>query len=145
MCPCPILATKGRSECAGLGTTTMFLISSTDCCSRQVLPNGQWCRSGNYIRLVTKESATCFCPHEALHDQIPIDTDHSNLVKFPGVDDRNYETVSMKIQDMVKKAPGIMQKRRARGMSFHGRLWLYNANSCEGGQPVVASHDQTAW
>jgi hypothetical protein len=68
------------------------------------------------VRLVTQDSATCFCPHEATHDQIPIDTDHSNLVKFPGPDDANYETVSRKMQDLVKKAPEIIQKRRLYGM-----------------------------
>jgi hypothetical protein len=87
--------------------------------------------------LVTKDSATFFYPHEALHNQIPIDTDHSNLVKFPGPDDRNYETVSMKMRDLVMKAAGIIQNRGKHGILLDGQPLHYNANSLIGSQPAT--------
>jgi len=85
------------------------------------MPNGEWKRYGQYLRLVTKDSATSICPHEALHNQIPIDTDHSNLVKFPGTDDRHYETVSMMLEDLVMKAQGIIHSRGKHRILLHSR------------------------
>jgi hypothetical protein len=83
-----------------------------DCDWLKVLPNGEWERTDTYLRLVTRDSAACFCPREAIHHQIPIDTDHSNLVKFQGHDDPYYEMVRSKIEELVKEAPGIINKRR---------------------------------
>jgi hypothetical protein len=39
------------------------------------------------------ESATRAVPTEALHEQVPIDTDHSEMVKFRNMGDFNYITI----------------------------------------------------
>ncbi|KAF8243586.1 hypothetical protein K440DRAFT_55349 [Wilcoxina mikolae CBS 423.85] len=77
----------------------------------EVQPTGRWTRTGPFVRLVTRDSATSFSPAEALHDQIPIDTDHSNLIKFAGRDDRHYDVVRVKLSAVIKMAPDILRMR----------------------------------
>jgi hypothetical protein len=60
---------------------------------------------------VTRESATSFCPAEELHDQVPIDTDHSHLVKFSGRADSNCDVVRFKLVEIVRKTQGFASKR----------------------------------
>jgi len=61
------------------------------------------------VRLVTQESATWLLPTEAIHMQIPIDADHSNMVKFSDNNDRHYITVRDRLYECVRKAPGIIE------------------------------------
>jgi len=74
---------------------------------------GYWTRSGEMIRLVTQESATFALPTEAIHMQIGIDADHSNIVKFPDNSDHNYITVRDRLLDCVGKARRIIEARSA--------------------------------
>ncbi|KAF8241451.1 hypothetical protein K440DRAFT_642735 [Wilcoxina mikolae CBS 423.85] len=46
-----------------------------------------------------------------VHNQIPIDSDHSNLVKLSGRIDPNYLAVRSKMKEMIKKAPEILSER----------------------------------
>jgi hypothetical protein len=55
------------------------------------------------VRLVSRDSATSFYPNEALHDQVPMDTDHSDLVKFTGRADHHYEMVLAKLADLEER------------------------------------------
>jgi hypothetical protein len=50
---------------------------------------------------------------EDVHNQISVNSDHSNLVKFTSRIDENYLAVSSKMRDMVKKAPEIARLRGA--------------------------------
>jgi hypothetical protein len=75
--------------------------------------DGQWQRTGQPVRIVTKESATWFMSEEDVHNQISVNSDHSNLVKFTSRIDENYLAVSSKMRDMVKKAPEIARLRGA--------------------------------
>jgi len=41
--------------------------------------------------------------------QIPIDADHSNMVKFSDNNDRHYITVRDRLYECVRKAPRIIE------------------------------------
>jgi len=53
--------------------------------------------------------------------QIPIDADHSNMVKFSDRYDPRYITVRDRLYECVKKAPEIIKNRLAIG-AHHGEL-----------------------
>ena len=72
---------------------------------------GVWRRTGRPVRMVTKESATWFMPKEEVHNQIPINADHSQLVKFASRADHNYRAVSLKLRELVNSAPEIIRLR----------------------------------
>jgi len=76
-------------------------------------PTGRWTRSGGMIRVVTRESATLALPTEAIHMQIGIDADHSNMVKFTDNCDHHYITVRDRLLDCVGSASGIIEARLA--------------------------------
>ncbi|KAA8894431.1 hypothetical protein FN846DRAFT_819409 [Sphaerosporella brunnea] len=78
-----------------------------------VLKDGSWDRSGAMVRIVTEESATWALPTEARYMRIPIDADHSDMVKFTDHDDRHYMTVLNRLHECVGKAPGIIENRLA--------------------------------
>jgi hypothetical protein len=78
-------------------------------CAFKVHDNGHWEKSGVMVRLVTQESATWLLPTEATHMQIPIDADHSNMVKFSDNNDRHYITVRDRLYECMRKAPGIIE------------------------------------
>ncbi|KAA8899102.1 hypothetical protein FN846DRAFT_782513 [Sphaerosporella brunnea] len=80
------------------------------------LPDGSWSRSGEPIRVVTRESATGFAPEEEAHNQIAIVADHSKLVQFKGRDDANYLHVRAKLKEMVRRTPKILQMRTGDGI-----------------------------
>ena len=75
------------------------------------MKNREWRKTGRLVRLVDRISATSFCPVEELHDQVPIDTDHLNLVKFDGRHDLNYDTVCSKLKEVVERASETIMKR----------------------------------
>ena len=80
-------------------------------------------------RMVTFDSATWALPTEAIHMQIPIDTDHSTLVKYCDNHDPHYITVRVRLYECVKKAPGIIENRLARGASLGECMWIFKPQS----------------
>jgi hypothetical protein len=74
----------------------------------EVRDDGCWERKGPMVRMVTPESATWALPTEAIHMQIPIDADHSTMVKFSDNYDAHYITVRDRLYECVRKAPGII-------------------------------------
>ncbi|KAF8244548.1 hypothetical protein K440DRAFT_9874 [Wilcoxina mikolae CBS 423.85] len=98
----------------GLHTEHCSIVSfyeSKDTKTVEVKPTGELTRTGPFIQLVNRGSATCFCPTAALQDHIPIDTDHSSLVKFTGRSDKHYDAVRIRLSSLVKRATNIMRKR----------------------------------
>jgi hypothetical protein len=73
---------------------------------------------GPMVRMVTRGSATWALPTEAIHMQIPIDADHSTMVKYSDNYDPHYITVRDRLYRCVKSAPGIIENRLARGASL---------------------------
>jgi hypothetical protein len=54
--------------------------------------------------MVTQESATWATPNEATYNQVPIDGNHSTMVKFTDRADRNYVVVVQRLKGYVNKA-----------------------------------------
>ncbi|KAF8535303.1 P-loop containing nucleoside triphosphate hydrolase protein [Trichophaea hybrida] len=77
---------------------------------------GEWKRTGRPVRMVSKESATWFMPREEVHNQVPMYSDHSQLVKFTNRADHNYLAVRAKMKELVEKAPEILRLRREDSM-----------------------------
>lgn len=49
--------------------------------------------------------------NESLGDQVSINADHSNLVKFHDANDSMYVLVRTRLRDCVKKAPDLIERR----------------------------------
>lgn len=65
--------------------------------------------------MVTRESATAIDGRSSTRNQIPLNTDHSGLVKFKGIHDPNYtDLVRRHFEDMVENAPSVVDARFAR-------------------------------
>jgi hypothetical protein len=77
----------------------------------EALPDGSWSRSGKMIRVVAQESATYALPDESACQQIAIDADHSNMVKFTDNCDHHYITVRDRLSECVANAPHIIKAR----------------------------------
>jgi hypothetical protein len=73
--------------------------------------NGNWIRSDEMLRVVTRESATFALPTEAFHMQLGINADHTNMVKFTDGFDPNYTRVRDRLSECVKNAPRILEAR----------------------------------
>jgi hypothetical protein len=71
----------------------------------QELEGGVWEKSGPLIRLVTMESATYAVPKEAFHDQISLDADHSEMVKYDLPSEERYIAVLMRLKECVQRVP----------------------------------------
>ncbi len=65
--------------------------------------------------MVTPHSATYAGNNEQPHDQIGLNSDHSDMVKFSDPNDPEYLIVGNRVKDLVEKAPDVI-KRRFRGM-----------------------------
>jgi len=64
--------------------------------------------------MVTEASATWASPREKLHNQIPIDADHSAIVKLADPDDPHYQMVEGRLKDCVRKASTLVKNRLAK-------------------------------
>lgn len=72
---------------------------------------GRWTKGGAMMRVVTQECATFCFPANAIHMQLGIDVDHSNMVKFSDGCDHCYTTVRDRLSKCVRNAPGIVEAR----------------------------------
>ena len=67
--------------------------------------------------VVSRDSATGSAPSENFHDQIAIQANHSEMVKFNSPDNGDYRAVTLRIGDLVRDAPKVVRKRFGK----HGR------------------------
>ncbi|KAI5785472.1 hypothetical protein FPQ18DRAFT_87842 [Pyronema domesticum] len=65
--------------------------------------NGTWKRIGPFLISVTMESATYAIPNEEFHNQISLDSDHSNMVKYDHSSDSGFIIVLTKLKECVHK------------------------------------------
>lgn len=72
--------------------------------------------------MVPQTSATYAGITEKKYDQLPINEDHSNMVKFNDSSDENYVIVQSRISQCVKDAPRVVQERFARHKNGEGRF-----------------------
>ena len=68
-------------------------------------------RTGSFIRMVSRVSATHSGPNEKIYDQLSINDDHSNMVKFDSRTNQDYTGIRSRVRDCVKEAPNIIRKR----------------------------------
>jgi len=76
---------------------------------------GLWTRSGEMVRVVTRESATYSLPNDAIHMQLGIDADHTNMVKLTDPLDHRYTRVRQRLLYCVRSAPSIIKSRLTDG------------------------------
>ena len=67
--------------------------------------------------VVSRDSATGSASSEKFHDQIAIQANHSEMVKFNSPDNGDYRAVARRIGDLVRDAPKILRKQFGK----HGR------------------------
>lgn len=68
-------------------------------------------RTGPLVRMVTRDSATYSGPNEKIYQQLNIDADHSDIVKFGSRSNFDYMTVRSKIRECVEEAPRAIEGR----------------------------------
>ena len=79
------------------------------------MKKGELTRSGTPTLMVTQDSATNIDGQNRPRNQIPLNADHSGLVKFHGIHDKNYtDSVRRHIVEMVKAAPSVIDARFSR-------------------------------
>jgi hypothetical protein len=77
----------------------------------QLQSDGTWTRTGEPSMIVTQDSACRIGLGNNFHQEFPLDTDHSGLVKFDSRADDIYKVVRMNIQSLVQKAPAVVKGR----------------------------------
>jgi hypothetical protein len=83
----------------------------TDRSSIKQSSNGTWTRSGPRQLMVTEESATRTGLPDTFDQHIPLNADHSGLVKFEGSSHDGYEVVMQKIKKYAAEAPEAVSER----------------------------------
>ena len=63
--------------------------------------------------MVKRSSAINFAPNEKLYDQLSIEANHSDIVKFSDLSDTAYSTVEARINVLVETAPAVIKRRFA--------------------------------
>ena len=66
---------------------------------------------GPEVLMVPEHSATHAGPNQKLCNNIPVESNHRNLVKFSGELDTTYQIVRHRLSDMVQKAPVVVERR----------------------------------
>ena len=66
---------------------------------------------GPEVLMVPEHSATHSGPNQKLCNNIPVESNHRNLVKFSGELDTTYQIVQSRLSDMVLEAAGVIKRR----------------------------------
>ncbi|KAF8532917.1 hypothetical protein BDD12DRAFT_535075 [Trichophaea hybrida] len=104
---------------------------------------GQWTRDGPSVILVEKVSAVDTVPNEAKHNQIPIDRDHSNIVKFTGRSDTYYVTLRRHLKRFAADGPAVIKRRLDLGI-LPGMPTVMTSTSTENIPPPVPEESSKA-
>jgi len=99
-------------ELKGCQITSCYELNDTQCVVDD--GSGNWTGSGEMLRVVTRESATFSLPTEAIHIQIGISADHSNMVKLSDPFDPNYKRIKDRLSECVEISPSILAARLAK-------------------------------
>jgi 5-formaminoimidazole-4-carboxamide-1-beta-D-ribofuranosyl 5'-monophosphate synthetase len=68
----------------------------------------RWKRTGDFVTAVDADSALLQLPKE---EKIPLDADHSMIVKFDGRNDRGYTSARDKLRQFEQDAPSVVAAR----------------------------------
>jgi hypothetical protein len=63
--------------------------------------------------MVPHTSAIHAGPNEKAYDQLSIDADHSEIVKFSDTSNPDYLIMESRIRELIAKAPGVIRERFA--------------------------------
>jgi hypothetical protein len=74
---------------------------------------GSFVKTNKFRMLVEHTSAIHAGPNEKNWDQLAIDDDHSGIVKFDDPSNPYYVVIAERIQKLVERGPGIIDKRLA--------------------------------
>lgn len=77
----------------------------------QRLPNGSLVKNGPRMLLVTEQSACQIGTTDNSHQWLPLDRDHSGLVKFNHQHDEDYYTVRNRLSELVNAALPVVKDR----------------------------------
>jgi hypothetical protein len=75
------------------------------------MSDGTLSRTGPLCFVVTQESACRIGLENNFHQQQPLNTDHSSLVKFSSQSDDGYRRIADRMKDLVKDAPDVIKGR----------------------------------
>ncbi|KAL6821770.1 hypothetical protein J3E69DRAFT_367941 [Trichoderma sp. SZMC 28015] len=75
------------------------------------LETKSWERTGPEVMMVPQNSAIYAGPNEKPYDQLPIEADHSEIVKFSDTSNSDFIIVQSRIEKWVKKAPAVVRER----------------------------------
>ncbi|KAL7794022.1 hypothetical protein V8C43DRAFT_314972 [Trichoderma afarasin] len=73
-----------------------------------------WERTGPEVMMVPESSAIYAGRNEQPYDQLPVEADHSEIVKFSDVSNSDYIIIQSRINKWVQRAPAVIQERSAR-------------------------------
>lgn len=71
---------------------------------------GHWERTGDYFTAVDADSALLQLP-DSMEEKIPLDADHTMMVKFDYMNDKGYTSVRDKLREFELDATGIVAAR----------------------------------
>ncbi|KAL9471607.1 hypothetical protein ACSS6W_009548 [Trichoderma asperelloides] len=70
-----------------------------------------WERTGQKVMMVPHTSATHVSKNEKAYDHLPIDADHSNIVKFHNPSNQDYAIMEARIKQLIDQALPIVKSR----------------------------------
>ncbi len=75
------------------------------------MDDGRILKDGQLCYLATRNSACRIGPADNFHEEEPLHTDHSGLVKFSSKSDDSYVRVVERMKTLVKDAPAVVRSR----------------------------------
>ncbi|KAL7955267.1 hypothetical protein V8C34DRAFT_327435 [Trichoderma compactum] len=90
------------------------------------LKTKSWERTGPEVMMVPQNSAIYAGPNEKHYDQLPIEADHSEIVKFSDASNSDYIIIQSRMDKWVQKAPAVIRERfrRIRTTQESSILWV---------------------
>ena len=70
----------------------------------------RWERTGDFVTAVDSDSALLQLP-DAMEEKIPLDADHSMMVKFDNKNARGYSSARDKLKQFAQNAPDVVADR----------------------------------
>ncbi|KAH0541631.1 hypothetical protein FGG08_003921 [Glutinoglossum americanum] len=117
-------------------TRTVLVRLNAPVCMRRILTfhlqrcpkTGEWKRTGPRVMMVPRISATHSGPNEKIDDQLPIDANHSDIVKFSDPSNPDYVIIESRIKKLVADAPTVIRRRLAGHREYS--LTILNSTEC---------------
>ncbi|TVY62681.1 Nephrocystin-3 [Fusarium oxysporum f. sp. cubense] len=110
----------------------------------------RWKRTGEFVTTVDTDSALLHLP-DSMEEKIPLDSDHSMIVKFDNKNNRGYTSARDKLREFEQDAPGVVAARflRARNRPKPSILIPFARDSAFVGREdiitkIIGKHEQAA-